>query len=84
MPRKKRVVTNNITDEGKEVSSKKIPGRPSPEVIESQKEVLEKKTREYFFITPSGVTCKKIVEITRTPRGRYERVIKIEKNVDMR
>ena len=84
MPRAKRVITNNITDEGKVVSSKKIPGRPEPEVLATQKEILEKKTKEYYFITPSGKQCKKIVEVTRTPRGRYERVIKIEKDVVMK
>lgn len=77
--RKRRINPNDKKEDGTEVEKGAIPGRP-----EGANEPVEKKgveLKEVFFQTPKGVMCKKIYECYRTKRGKYRKLVSVEKNV---
>ena len=72
---------NNVDEaKGVEMPAGAIPGRPSKEVIEDNKKVISKEIKEVMYRTPKGVMCKNVFEITRTKRGTFKKLLRVEKN----
>ena len=71
---------NNVSNEGKEKTSKDIPGRPAGTL--GKKAVKKDITnQEILYMTPKGVLCKKVYEVFRTHNGKHRRLLRVEKNV---